>query len=74
MRELAIKFKEARNRQGISQRDLSKLANVMQCTISRYEQGVQGITFETALKLAKNLNDAELINEIQKTISSKLED
>ena len=73
MKELAIKFKQTRERHGLSQRDLAKRANIMQCTISRYENGQQNITFETALKLAKALNDNDLINAIQINVISKFQ-
>lgn len=52
---------KARIKSGLTQKQLAKKANVMQCTISRYEAGAQAITLETAMKLARALNDKDVI-------------
>lgn len=73
MKELAIEFKKARIKSSLSQRLLAEKTGVMQCTISRYESGLQDITMETAIKMAKALKDGELTTKITEIITKKME-
>lgn len=53
-------FKIARNKRGLTQTDLAKIANIDQANISRIESGLQIPTPEVAEKLAKALRISEL--------------
>lgn len=72
MKELVTKIKEARVKAVLTQKDLAEKSGVMQCTISRYEAGVQTITLETAIKLAKAIKDEKLLKLITNFIVEQL--
>ncbi len=72
MKELALSFKQERIRMKISQEELAAKAGVMQCTISRYENGKQDITLDTTIKLAKVIKSKALFDKINDINSSSL--
>jgi len=72
MKELAENFKAARIKAGLQQEQLAEKSGVLQCTISRYENGKQDITIATAKKLANALKSKSLIKLIQKHLIESL--
>ncbi len=72
MKELGTFFQQFRSKSGLSQRDLSKKSGVMQCTISRFESGLQGVSMPTLVKLAKAIGSRELMRIIQKEVFKQL--
>lgn len=72
MKELALTFKQERKRMKISQEELAEKAGVMQCTISRYENGKQDITLDTTIKLAKIIKSKDLFDKINAIITKSL--
>lgn len=72
MKELSALFKQVRKKKGLSQKELSENSNVVQCTISRFERGMQNITLETAIRIAKALKDRSLMAQVKSFITNKL--
>ncbi len=54
--DLLMKFKEAREKAGLTQEELAEKANVNRTTLSRIETGVRNATIGTLMKLAKAMN------------------
>lgn len=49
-------IREMRKRLNMTQNDLARLTDTTQAAISRYENGENALTIETAVKIAKALN------------------
>lgn len=73
MKELRLIFRKYREQKGLNQRDLAVKAKVQQCTISRYENGLQDIELPTLIKLAKAIGSKELIKLVQKALVAQLD-
>ena len=65
MRELSKHFLAARIKSGLYQKQLAEITGIQQCTISRFEQGRQDITLDTAKKLSLALKNESLNKEIR---------
>jgi transcriptional regulator with XRE-family HTH domain len=72
MKQFSKDFKEARIKAGISQRLLAQKSGIVQCTISRYENGKQSITFNTAMKIVKILKDNALLESIINAVKKEI--
>lgn len=51
--DLLMKFKEAREKSGMTQEELAQKANINRTTLSRIETGVRNATIGTLMKLSQ---------------------
>lgn len=69
IKEIAGTFKEARERKGLSQRELSALSGVHQYQISKFENGAVDLRLSSLIELARAL-DLELTLVPRKSVSA----